>query len=214
MVARRAAVIIVPVGIIVVAVVLVSAGSSTAPPSRATTDRHPTVPTEPTPQFGGALENCSSRSEALFPGAFSDPENLVVGPLVLVGGAYTPASTVYEFGGNKFPLLVTAGHTVTVRIGRGARRAGLAYGPLPQGRETRLRDTYRSVTFAACRPGKRSRRYSISGPSGSYADRTNVTFWSGFVLTRTPACVPLEIYVDGATAPIYAGLSLGRHCGR
>lgn len=72
---------------------------------------------------------------------------------MLVGGAYTDRSTVLQFGGNKFPLLVEAGHTVTVRLAkRGRRIAGLAYGPLPQG-ETRLRDTYLSVAFVACRPG-------------------------------------------------------------
>ena len=166
-------------------------------------------------RFGGAREDCSTRSEARFPGAFSDSRNLVVGPLVLIGGAFTDATTVRDFGGNKFPLLVTAGHAVTVRIAAAARRtAGLAYGPLPQGRETTLRDTHRSVTFVACRPGKAPRRYSPNGPSGSDADGVSVTFWSGFVLTRTPACVPLQVYVDGAASPRRVGLPLGRPCDR
>ena len=40
---------------------------------------------------------CAKRSDADFPRAFSDPRNLVVGPLVLVGaGSYTPASVVRE----------------------------------------------------------------------------------------------------------------------
>jgi hypothetical protein len=162
----------------------------------------------------GAREDCSTRSEANFPGAFTSPRNLVVGPLVLVGGAYTDAATVREFGGNKFPLLLKAGHTVTVRLsGRGRRAAGLAYGPLPQG-ETKLHDTHRSVTFVACRPGKASRRYSANGPSGSYADGVAVTFWSGFVLTRAPGCIPLDVYVDHAPSPRRVGLALGRRCGR
>ena len=158
-------------------------------------------------------EDCSTRSEADFPGAFTDPGNLVVGPLVLVGGAYTDARTVRDFGGNKFPVLVAAGHTVTVRLAGPARRlAGLAYGPLPQG-ETTLRDTYPSVTFVACRPGKPTRRYSDEGPSGSYADEVSVTFWSGFVLTRAPACLPLDVYVDAARSPRRMELPLGRRCG-
>jgi len=103
---------------------------------------------------------------------------------------------------------------VTVRLARGERRvAGLAYGPLPQG-ETKLRDTYPSVTFVACRPGRPSRRYSPDGPSGSYADGVAVTFWSGFVLTRAPACIPLDVYVDGATSPRRVGLALGSRCGQ
>jgi hypothetical protein len=159
-----------------------------------------------------AREDCATRSEASFPGAFRDPRNLVVGPLVLVGGAFTDAGTVRKFGGNKFPLLVKAGHVVTVQLGQRVRRvAGLAYGPLPQG-EVRLRDAYRAVTFVACRPGKPSRRYSIGGPSGSYADGISVTFWSGFVLARVPTCVPLDVYVDGETTPRHAGLSLGERC--
>jgi hypothetical protein len=132
---------------------------------------------------------------------------------VLIGGAFTDAGTVREFGGNKFPLLVKSGHTVTVRIARGARTlAGLAYGVLPQGRKTQLRDTHRTVTFVACRPGKAPERYSPEGPSSSEADGVAVTFWSGFVLTRSPACIPLDIYVDDAPTAQRVGLSLGRRC--
>ena len=210
--ARGAAVIAFVTAVTVAVVVLLSEGSSPAPPSRAA-EALPVETAQPTSRFGGALEDCSTRSEALFPGAFTDRRNLVVGPLVLVGGAFTPAGTVTEFGGNKFPLLVKAGYTVTLRLGHGTRGAGLAYGPLPQGR-TRLSDTYRSVTFAACRPGKAPRRYSEAGPSGSYADDIAVTFWSGFVLTRAPACIPLEVYVDTAARPIRADLPLGRRCNR
>lgn len=156
----------------------------------------------------GVIVDCSKRSEADFSGAFAEPRNLVVGPLVLVGGAErTPASVIGRFGGQKFPLLVKAGHSVTVEISRAARRfAGLAYGPLPQGR-VRLRGTHRgvtrgtprTVTFVACRPTEKS---------GSSADGA-VTFWSGFVLTRIPTCVPLEVYPDDQPSPRRAVLSLG-----
>jgi hypothetical protein len=102
---------------------------------------------------------------------------------------------------------------VTVRLAeRAPTFAGLAYGPLPQG-EIRLRDTYRSVTFAACRPGRATRQYGPDGPSGSSAGGVAVTFWSGFVLTRVPACIPLDVYVDDAPSPRRVGLSLGRRCG-
>jgi hypothetical protein len=162
---------------------------------------------------GGVRADCSTRSEASFPGAFTNPRNLVVGPLVLVGGGYTDAGTVREYGGNKFPLLVRAGHIVTVRLDRRRRRvAGLAYGPLPQG-EVKLRDAHRQVTFVACRPGKPSERYSPAGPSASVAGGVAVTFWSGFVLTRAPACIPLDVYVDAARRPQRVGLALGRRCG-
>ena len=194
--------------------VVLMRGSSPRPVPRAVTvgTERPTSAPSLHARLARAREDCSTRSEADFPGAFTSPRNLVVGPLVLMGGAYTDASTVRDFGGNKFPLLLKAGHTVTVRLAaRGRRVAGLAYGPLPQGKTT-MRDTYRSVTFVACRPGKRSRHYSPDGPSGTYADGVNVTFWSGFVLSRRPSCVPLEVYVDDARSPRRVGLPLGRRC--
>jgi hypothetical protein len=206
-------------GVVVIAAVALivglSGGSSGPPTSRTVAaDTGRAAPAPSKARFAGALEDCTTRSEANFPGAFTSSRNLVVGPLALIGGAYTDARTVRDFGGNKFPLLVKAGHLVTVRLARAARgTAGLAYGPLPQG-ETRLRDSYRSVTFGACRPGKASRRYSPDGPSGSFADGVQVTFWSGFVLTRAPSCIPLDVYVDGATSPQRVGLALGRRCSR
>jgi hypothetical protein len=118
-----------------------------------------------------------------------------------VGGAETtPASTIREFGGNKFPLLVQAGHTVTVAISEGARRSsGLAYDPARQERVRRraphhtvTRKTPRTVTFVACR---RSNVRPGSSANGA------VTFWSGFVPTSAPRCVPLEIYVDDQPSP-------------
>jgi hypothetical protein len=163
--------------------------------------------------------DCSRRSEARFPGAFTDPGNLVVGPLVLVGASYTSAGTVRTFGGNKFPLLLRAGHTVTVRLAREVRElAGLSYAglgnrPLPQG-EVRLRDTGDTMTFVACEPGKPSGTYRPEGPSESYADGEQVTFWSGFVLTRVPRCLPLEVFVDNETSPRRVGLALGQRCGK
>jgi hypothetical protein len=139
------------------------------------------------------IVGCSRRSMASFPGGFTSPRNLVVGPLALQGaGVPTSASTVREFGGNKFPALVKAGHAVTVSIAEPARGfAGLAYGglgrrPLPQG-EVRLRDAAHTMTFIAC---PRRRR------SGSEADGEPVTFWSGFVVADRPGCVPLEVHPD------------------
>jgi hypothetical protein len=162
----------------------------------------------PTPARGaprkrphGVVEDCSTRSEASFPAAFSDPHNVVVGPLVLVGAVYTAPDTVREVGGNKFPALVRAGHRVTVALSRRTRRvAGLGYGPLPEGVELSPRDGHRVVTFIAC--GRRE-------PSGSTADGEPVTFWSGFVLTASPRCVPLEVWVDGEPSPRHTALRMG-----
>jgi hypothetical protein len=139
------------------------------------------------------VEDCSTRSEAEFPGAYADPANVVVGPLALVGAAYTPPDVVAEFGGNKFALLVAPGHDVTLQLSRRTHRvAGLAYGPLPQG-EVRHRDSHRAVRFVAC-------------PDA-------ITFWSGAVVMREPACVPLHVWVDDEPVPRRATLRMGvRRC--
>lgn len=114
------------------------------------------------------------------------------------------AAFVPPVGGNKFPLLVKAGHRVTLELSVRTRRgAGLAYGPLPQG-ELHLRDTHRVVTFIACPRGE---------SSGSSADGQAVTFWSGGILARSPRCIPLLVWVDAATAPRHAVVRLGaRRC--
>jgi hypothetical protein len=156
---------------------------------------------EPRETPRGVVENCSTRSEAKFPRAFTAPRNLVVGPLVLVGAGGAPE---WSKTGNKFPLLVAAGHRVTLELSRRTRKgAGLAYGALPQG-EVGLRDAHRVVTFIACRRGQRS---------GSSADRRPVTFWSGGVLARSPRCVPLRVWIDAAPSARRAVIHLGvRRC--
>jgi hypothetical protein len=135
----------------------------------------------------GARERCSTRSEASFPGAFTSPDNLVAGPLVLVG-AGRRVDYDETFGGQKFQALVRNGHRVTVALPRAARPgAGLAYGPLPRG-EVEAGDAHRVVSFVACRRGQ---------DSDSRGGGRSVTFWSGGVLVESPRCVPLRIRVDG-----------------
>jgi hypothetical protein len=191
-----------------VCLVFVACGDASKPvadsrPAQATSTPVTTSTPEP-PRRGKhhAREECQTQSGAEFSGAYTDPNNLAVGPLAMMGGAYlTDAATVRAIGGQKFPLLVRAGHTVTVSLPPDARSfAGLAYGPLPQGK-TKLRDTYWSVTFVACSPAK-----SISS-----ADGLDVTFWSGAVLTRRPACVPLDVSIDGGGEQ-RVGVPLGVRC--
>jgi hypothetical protein len=147
----------------------------------------------------GVRETCSTRSEADFPGARTDPDNLVVGPLILVGaGRRAHYDEVY--GGQKFQALVRNGRRVTVEVPRSARPgAGLAYGPLPRG-EVDVSDTHRVVRFLACRRGR---------PSGSSASGRSVTFWSGGVLAQAPRCVPLRIWVGNEPSPRQRTIRLG-----
>jgi hypothetical protein len=149
---------------------------------------------------------CATQSLAAFPGAFASRRNLVVGPLSLVGAGGTPRfvwNSDGREGFQKFPLLVKAGHRVTLELPPRTRHgAGLAYGPLPQG-EIHLRDTHRVVTFVACTRGQPQSR----------ADGQPVTFWSGGVNARTPRCVPLLVWVDSEHSPRRAVIHLGvRRC--
>ena len=82
------------------------------------------------------------------------------------------------------------------------RTAGLAYGPLPQG-IVKVSDAYDSIRFVAC--GDRDE------PSGSKAGGP-VTFWSGFVMTSLPTCLPLDVYVDDEAAPHRVEIALGASC--
>ena len=146
----------------------------------------------------GVRVGCDSQSGAGFPGAYSSRRNLVVGPLALIGAAtLTDEATAREHGGNKFPLVVRAGHTVTVSVpDRHRATAGLTY-------STGLGSLRRhTITFTACPPGR----------SQSRADGRAVTFWSGFVLTTVPSCVPLDVWVDQEPRRS-VGVALGRRCG-
>jgi hypothetical protein len=154
----------------------------------------------------GVVEDCASRSEADFPGAYADPDNIVVGPLALVGAAHTPRSTLREVGGDKIMALVEAGHRVTVALPGSARPvAGLAYGPPTEAVvELKPRDGHQAVTFIACGPGE---------PSGSTVDGKPVTFWSGAILASSPRCLPLLVWVDDERRARQAMVRMGvRRC--
>jgi hypothetical protein len=189
-----------------VVVALAAGGSETAVPSEAATSTTARVGVKERQKV--AVEKCSTRSHASFPGAFTDRRNLLVGPLALFGAGKGRVYFFSDFGsdagGQKFQLLVRNGHRVTLELSRRTRRdAGLAYGPLGGG-EVGLADAHRVVKFIACRRGQ---------PSGSSADGRPVTFWSGGVLASSPRCVPLRIFVDGASAARRVVIHLGvRRC--
>ena len=145
----------------------------------------------------GVVETCAHPSGAGFPHAFTSRNNIVVGPLSMIGaGRFTPAATVLEFDGNKFPLLVAAGHRVTIELTPGSNRfASLAYG-------SHSRTGHRVMTFRAC-----NRR-----DADSDADGRPVTFWSGFVQATRPGCVRLRVWVDRDRTPRRARIELGARC--
>ena len=133
---------------------------------------------------------CHNQSEASFPHAFSDPEHLVVGPLSFWHLREIEGATVEnlrEHGGWKSPALVRPGHTVTVSVGRSARSYARLQYVHGAGRDrSDLRASPHTVRFKSC-----SRRRALSDVDGQ-----PVTFWSGFVVIRKAACLPLTIRVD------------------
>jgi hypothetical protein len=90
---------------------------------------------------------------------------------------------------------------VAIRVPHPVRTvARLGYGPLPQG-EVHVADGHVAVTFRACVADEPA--FSTDGAVGAF------TFWSGFVLADAPACVPLDISVDGSERPRRVVLELG-----
>jgi hypothetical protein len=168
-----------------------------SPPASAPAGSQQAIPA----RLQGVTEDCGTGSEADFGPAFGDSANLVVGPLAMIGaGEFTPASIVRRFRGQKYPLLVKAGHSVTIEVPAGARAfAGLGYGPLPQG-EITLERAHPRVTFIACEEGSGS---SAEGP---------VTFWSGGLVANAPHCVPLDVFVDGDAVARRVLIALGARC--
>jgi hypothetical protein len=154
----------------------------------------------------GHPATCAKQSGASFPGAYTRRDNLVVGPLSMIGaGRYTPPVTVHQFGGNKFPVLVRAGHTVTLALSRRANRAASLFYAIGDGgalTETRVSDGRRAITFRPC-----SARRSLSD-----ADGDPVTFWSGFVVVSKPMCVRLKVWIDAEPRPRHSHIALGRRC--
>jgi hypothetical protein len=160
-----------------------------------------TAPAAAAPDTGRAT--CEHQSEASFPGAYRNRRNLRVGPLVLVGGRTddTP-ETIRNLGGQKYPALVAAGHTVKIEISRRARRThSFSYADSTHGTRDVERGV-RAVTFERC-----SRREADSDASGR-----RVTFWSGFILAAAPRCLSVKVWVDGARTPRRARLPMGRRC--
>lgn len=149
----------------------------------------------------GFVEDCFRIRGVMASREFTLERNLVVGPLAILHAGRTLAYGGSGDGiGNKLFVLVRGGHRVTLELSHNTRRgAGLAFGP-PEG-EVRLRDTRRVVRFVACRRGE--------WPPGSIPDGWPVSGWVGFLLARSPRCVPLLVWVDDEPRPRRAVIRFG-----
>jgi hypothetical protein len=195
---------------LIVAVALAPSGrADTAVPSRQTAT-HTAKPTSSgfavRERPRGFVEDCSRIRGVMASREFTLRPNLVVGPLAILHAGRTLAYVDAVDGiGNKLFVLVKGGHRVTLELSRRSRQdVGLAFGP-PEG-EVRLRDTRRVVTFVACRRAEQ--------PPESIPDGWPVSGWVGFLLARSPRCVPLLAWVDGEPTPRRTVIRFGaRECG-
>ena len=164
-------------GLILLAAALFAASACAEEEQAAVVTAAPESPKE-RPQ--GVVVGCRSQSGHDFGDAYTNPDNFVIGPLVITNAVYTEPETIREFGGDKIFVLLQPGHRVTLALSDETYRvASLGYGPLPQEVELTPADGYRVVTFRPC-PAERT---------WSSAGGKPVTFWAGFMLTdTTPAC--------------------------
>jgi hypothetical protein len=162
------------------------------------------VPEPPKQRPQGVVVGCRSQSGYDFADAYTNPDNIVVGPLVITNAAYTEPETIREFGGDKIFVLLQPGHRVTLALSQETYRvASLGYGPLPQEVELTPQDGHRVVTF---RPCSAERAWSSAGEKP-------VTFWSGFMLTDSFVCMPIDVWVDDEPKPRQITLGMGvRDC--
>ena len=149
---------------------------------------------------GADRVGCSEQSSAGFPGAYRSRRNLVVGPLAMIGG-----SSFTERGNG--PQV----RRQQVPAARARRPHGDGVDPAARPRHGRaeLRLARRR------RPGPAAHdrlQRVLAAALGQPRRRRRVTFWSGFVLASAPICVPLDVYVDGATAARRVHIELGRRC--
>jgi hypothetical protein len=148
----------------------------------------------------GVVVGCQSQSGYDFGDAYTNPDNLVVGPLTITNAVYTEPETIREYGGDKIFVLVQPGHRVTLALSQETYRiASLGYGPMPQEVELTPQDGHRVVTF---RPCSARRAWSSAGEKP-------VTSWSGFMLTDTFFCMPIDVWVDDEPKPRKITLGMG-----
>ena len=162
------------------------------------------APEPPKKRPQGVVVGCRSQSGYDFADAYTNPDNIVVGPLVITNAVYTEPETIREFGGDKIFVLLQPGHRVTLALSQETYRvASLGYGPLPEEVELTPPDGHRVVTF---RPCSAERAWSSAGGKP-------VTFWSGFMLTDTFFCMPIDVWVDDEPKPRKIALGMGvRDC--
>lgn len=156
----------------------------------------------PTPE---ALRPCGSRGDGNKPQELPSPVGARIGPLVIWPSI---RSRVEDYGTSgewafyvKAPIVLPARTRVVLAVAPEARHlAGFQAGNGAW---------VSSVGFEACRERVRAFPEAYRGTVGKYTG-----FPFGFGLARRSLCVPMEVWVDGKTAPIRRLVPFGRRtCG-
>jgi hypothetical protein len=153
----------------------------------------------------GNAQTCSG-AEGFPRSSFTDPDSLVVGPLMMAGAvaaADIPPGDARLRHGLKLLVAVRFHHRATISVDREARSfARLQYGDGP----ARFRNTPAKVRFVAC-------RRVAPGQHGSLPpDSVRASFFPGGISARhIPVCVPITIRVD-RREPVHRTVGLGTHC--
>lgn len=140
----------------------------------------------------GELRHCGSRGDSSKPAKPPWPVGARIGPLVIWPSIRTRVEP-YANGPwayyVKAPIILPARTKVVLAVaGRAASLAAF------QGRRGEF---VPAVRFEACREREPAFPGSYRGTVGKYT-----SFPFGFVLTRRPACIPMEVWIDGRETPI------------
>jgi hypothetical protein len=165
------------------------------------------------PRTPEAIRPCKSRGDGNKPQRLPSPVGARLGPLVIWPSI---RSQVQAFGRGsgwafyvKAPIVLPARSIVTLAVAPQAihliafEASGYAVGAAAG------RKWVSSVRFKACREDVRAYPRAYKGTVGKYTG-----FPFGFALAHRRMCVPLEVWVEGRTAPIRRMVPFGRRtCG-
>jgi hypothetical protein len=148
----------------------------------------------------GELRQCRSRGDASKPTKPPWPVGARIGPLVIWPSIRTRVEP-YANGAwayyVKAPIILPARTKVVLAVAKRATSLAALQG--------RGGEFVSAVRFEACREREPAFPGSYRGTVGKYTG-----FPFGFVLARRPACIPMEVWIDGRATPIRRLVPFGR----
>jgi hypothetical protein len=150
----------------------------------------------------GELRSCGTRGDSNKPQQLPTPPGVRIGPLVIWPSVRT---SVEPTGREPWPYYVKAPIILPARTKVVLTIAPEAVGLAAFQSIRRPNSWISSVRFEACREREPAFPGAYRGTVGKYTG-----FPFGFGLTRRSACIPMEVWIDGRTAPIRRLVPFGR----